>query len=99
MLPSLAKVHALHGELDLTELYSLPEKFKNYIPKRGSAAARHNLVRSIGMVELSDLGQFTARGDDEYQRIVAQLMDKLVKPTAPIREKETTSSRLHEGTK
>jgi Protein of unknown function (DUF3037) len=60
ILPSLAKVHALHGELDLSELYGLPDRLATYARIKRSVADRYALIRSVGMVELSDLGQFRA---------------------------------------
>jgi hypothetical protein len=94
ILPSLAKVQALYGELDLSELHSLSSKFARTVPAGGTAAQQHRLMRRVGMVELSELGQFSARGNDEYHQIVEELMGKLVRPTAAPRPTEAAASHL-----
>ena len=93
LLPSLTKVHALHGELDLTQLYDLPAKMNAFMPKRAPTSDRHRLIRQLGMVELSELGQFQAE-KEQYDVIVEKLMTKLVKPTVGAREVVFDSSGL-----
>jgi hypothetical protein len=95
ILSSLLKVHALHEEINLAELYSLPEKINRLGLPKGSAEQAHSALRQIGMVELSELGQFRAKDKDEYETVVTGLMDKLVKPTLIQREPGTRTSRLH----
>jgi hypothetical protein len=96
ILPSLSKVHALHGELDLASLHALPDRLSGYYRKaRASIAERHALIKSIGIVELSDLGQFRARDDEDYARVVEELMTKLVKPTVGPTERVTATSKLY----
>jgi len=92
LLPSLAKVQALYGDLDLSLIFSLPERIAELLPKRGSIARRHELVRRVGIVELSDLGQFSAIGNDEYEGILQELLAKLVRPTPVPRAIETAPS-------
>ena len=95
ILPSLAKVNALHGELDLTQLHSLPIKLNSFVKGVKSVADRHNFIRRIGMVELSDLGQFVADAGIEYEDRVDDLLTRLVKPTVAPREAGHQSSKLH----
>jgi hypothetical protein len=95
ILSPLMKVHALHEEINLAELYSLPEKINRIGVPNGSAEQAHQALRQIGMVELSDLGQFRARDKEEYDMVVSGLMDKLVRPTLIQRERGTITSRLH----
>ena len=95
ILPSLAKVQALHGELDLTQLHVLPTRMIEFAKGRRSVADRHAMLRKVGMVELSDLGQFSARNEAEYALTVEQLISQLVQPTAAKREREAPVSKLH----
>jgi hypothetical protein len=95
ILPSLSKVQALYGELDLAELYALPKKFAKLLPGRASTKARYEMMRQIGMMELSELGQFEAVGNDDYETVVDGLMVKLVRPTPLRREREASASKLH----
>ena len=88
ILPSLSKVQALHGELDLSELFTLPDKLNSLSPKRAGVAERHRLLEKVGMVELSPLGQFSATGNDEYEEVIEGLITKLVKPTTSPRPTE-----------
>jgi Protein of unknown function (DUF3037) len=95
VLPSLAKVHALHQELNLTQLYDLPERFNEICPAEGSVEERHGIIRSIGMVELSALGKFTAAGNQQYEERLDHLMKNLVRPTVAPRERGITSKKLN----
>ena len=95
ILPSLAKVQALHEEIDLSELYSLPQKMNRLGTPQGSPEQTHRVLRQIGMIELSELGQFQASDKDIYDATISQLMDKLVRPTLVQRERGAVSSRLH----
>jgi hypothetical protein len=94
ILPTLGKVHALHGELDLAALYALPEKLSAYAKIHRSVAERYALIRKVGMVELSDLGQFRSKDEAEYEQTVQTLITQLVAPTVAPFEKEAPQSRL-----
>jgi len=94
ILPSLLKVHALHEEIDLSELYALPQKMNRIGIGKGSPEESHRALRQVGMVELSDLGQFRANNKEQYDEVVADLMSKLVRPTVARTERGTKTSRL-----
>ena len=94
ILESLEKVHALHGDMDLSELRGLPDRLAHYAKARRSVADRYALIRSVGMVELSQLGQFRAVSDADYERSIAQIITRLVRPTIALREKVIPQSRL-----
>lgn len=95
IMPSLAKVQALHGELDLAALRALPERLSAYAAGRGPVAERYALIKNVGMVELSELGRFRAKDNEDYARVVEQLITKLVKPTAAPLERAAASSKLY----
>lgn len=95
ILVSLAKVEALHGELDLSQLHALPQRLSALAAGRRSVAERHALIRSVGMVELSGLGQFRARDTSEYEQQVGDLLTRLVRPTVASRRADTAPTRLH----
>lgn len=95
ILASLAKVQALHGELDLAQLHALPDRVKDYVPGALSVEDRYRGLRKVGMVELSDLGQFSVRNDADYELTVGQLMSQLVAPTLSKSEKDGRQSKLH----
>jgi hypothetical protein len=95
VLPSLSKVHALHGEFDLSELYGLPDRLASYAKIKRSVADRFALIRSVGMIELSELGQFRAGDDEEYARIVDRLLTNLVRPTLPPPDEREATTGLY----
>jgi hypothetical protein len=95
VLPSLSKVHALHGELNLAELYGLPDRLASYAKIKRSVADRFALIRNVGIVELSDLGQFRAADDNEYSKIVDRLLTNLVRPTLAAPEGRETTNGLY----
>jgi hypothetical protein len=94
ILPSLAKVQALHGDLDLLRLYELPEIMAVYSKLKKSVQDRYDLIKHIGMVELSEIGGFRANDESTYDRAVEELMVNLVKPTVGVREKISSVSPL-----
>lgn len=94
ILSSLAKVQALHGDLDLVKLYDLPRKMEDYVRIKNSVQDRYDLLNRIGMIELSELGRFRTNENLSYDQVVENLIVSLVKPTAALREKTISVSPL-----
>lgn len=91
ILPSLAKVRALHGDLDLTELHDLPTRMRDVVKGQRSAAKKYAILKDVGMVTLSEMGRFRAHDEQGYARVVEQLLVRLVKPTAGVVERPSSS--------
>lgn len=80
ILPSLAKVSALNGAVDLTQLRELPETIAKWTPT-GDAESRHASLRALGVVSVTEMGEFETDGSREsYDIAVKRLMKTLVVP-------------------
>jgi hypothetical protein len=80
VLSSLAKVAALNGAVDLEELRTLPSTISEWVPA-GDIESRHASLRNLGVVSVTELGQFETDGSpDSYDAAVRRLMKALVTP-------------------
>lgn len=86
ILPSLAKVTALNGQVDLAKLRELPETLSEWTTGVTDNGARHALLQNLGLVSVSNLGRFELVQGREYEQVVSQLMRTLVNPITVPRE-------------
>lgn len=86
VLPSLAKVSALNGGVDLEQLRQLPTVLSQWVSGVEATAGRLEAMRDLGVVTVSSLGTFTLQTQYDYEHAIARLMKKLVAPVpAPTR--------------
>lgn len=90
ILPSLNKVHALFGDLDLKELYELPKRLSEWEPILLNNQDPNEPL-TLGPVEISERGTFTAPNSEAYQNQVSSLLKTLVYPTRAPRVRAKTS--------
>lgn len=84
ILPSLAKVTALNGEVDLATLRELPRVLAEWTTGVSEVESAHALLCNLGIATVSALGSVEVRSESEYERTVSRLMRTLVNPvTAP----------------
>ncbi len=84
ILPSLNKAKALGGNIDLEQLYNLPESLNRLVQPLGFTSEAYGILKQFsGMVNLSELGWFAVEQPDQYEQHVEQIIDRLVKP--PVR--------------
>lgn len=80
VLPSLAKVSALNGAVDLDQLRSLPSTIYEWIPT-GDSEYRHTMLKDMGVVSVTEMGEFETDGSPHsYETAVKRLMKTLVQP-------------------
>jgi hypothetical protein len=86
ILPSLSKVAALNGQVDLAMLRQLPEALNEWTSGVVDAGAAHALLRDLGIVSVSTLGRFETTSEGSYERAVSRLMRTLVNPVTVPRQ-------------
>lgn len=80
VLPSLAKVSALNGTVDLDQLRDLPSTISEWIPT-GDTEYRHTMLKDMGVVSVTEMGEFETDGSPHsYETAVKRLMKTLVQP-------------------
>ena len=80
VLPSLSKVLALNGAVDLDQLRDLPSTISEWIPT-GDAESRHSMLKDFGVVSVTEMGEFETDGSHHsYEAAVKRLMKALVVP-------------------
>lgn len=82
VLPSLTKVSALNGTVDLDQLRDLPSTISEWIPT-GDAEYRHTMLKDMGVVSVTEMGEFETDGSpSSYETAVKRLMKTLVQPVS-----------------
>ncbi len=80
LVGSMSKVSAVDGTIDIAQIFSLPQMIKDWLSSTRGADAKYKMLKSSGLVSVSDLGWFKTRDNEEYESTLARLMDKLVVP-------------------
>jgi hypothetical protein len=83
ILPSLRKVQALYGDIDLELLYDIPTRLNTWVDGV-EGSLRFDVIRQFGAIELSDPGALIT-SDETYEADISRLMAKLVLPRTPTR--------------
>ena len=89
ILPSLSKVSALSGQIDLASLRQLPQTVAKWTSGVEDIETKHALLRNLGVVTVSGLGCFESLMPQDYEERVAHLMRTLVTPLAARRVVQT----------
>jgi hypothetical protein len=85
LLPSLAKVSALNGAVDLLRLRGLSATIQQITDGVADNGARLELIRSIGVISTTQLGSCELLESAQYERSIARLMKNLVVPVPAIK--------------
>jgi hypothetical protein len=93
VLPSLAKVTALNGDVDVSSLRELPRVVQEATSGLRDTSSRHLMLRNLGVVSVTELGVFDL-GAQDYERVVDRLMKKLVTPVPATRISIPASTRI-----
>lgn len=80
LAPSLRKLIALDGSIDINEILELPETIKQWAARFDSVADKAEAIKYFGFVTLSELGRFHVTEAVNYESHVERLMEKLVLP-------------------
>lgn len=86
VLPSLAKVTAINGQIELTKLRELPQVLADWTAGASGTEARHTLLQNLGVVTVSALGRFEIHANSDYEQAISRLMRTLVNPITASRE-------------
>ena len=80
MLPTLGKVSALDGAIDLNALLSLPERLKDWYSSNKRPTQKLASLKHLGVITVSDKASFALAAPDQYETEVTRLMKRLVVP-------------------
>lgn len=89
ILQPLSKVSALNGRLNLDQIRALPKVIDDWTTGVSDSAAKHALLKNLGVVSVSDLGYFEISSGQEYEDRVTKLMRNLVVPVSPQRSPQS----------
>lgn len=79
ILPSLAKVQALDGNVDLRPIFDLEVNIPLALASMADSD-QLEVLKELGFASDRDVGEFVARDSTSYQAAVSELMRKLVSP-------------------
>lgn len=80
LLDSLNKVAAIDGSFDLAQLVAAPAQIDSWLSSRSTVEEKHEALKKLGFISVSDLAWFTAPTSQEYEIMIERLMDALVVP-------------------
>lgn len=80
LLDSLNKVAAIDGSFDLAQLVAAPAQIDSWLSSRSTVEEKHEALKKLGFILVSDLAWFTAPTSHEYEIMIERLMDALVVP-------------------
>lgn len=99
LAPSLLKVRALDGRVELDRLYELPGLVEKWTAADQTTEARHQALLALGLVESTQRGWFRPGPDANYESQIARLMATMVTPPARPRRRDLGSTRLEKALK
>jgi len=94
ILPSLGKVTALNGDIDLQQIYRLDETLNEWTKRYSAAEDKHASLKGFGLISLSELGSFSIENNKSYEDTIEQLMKDLVAPISRAHIPLQSSARL-----
>lgn len=99
VLPSLAKVQAIDGTVDVAQVYGLTETLPQFLRSFQTEPEQLEALAELGFISASSPGEFEAHDQDAYEAVVDDLMTRLVRPPrvkrAVLRESRLTSDIRH----
>ena len=99
LAPSLLKVRALDGRVELDRLYELPSLVEKWTAADQTTEARHQALLALGLVETTQRGWFRPGPDADYERQVARLMATMVTPPPRPRRRDLPDTGLERALK
>lgn len=97
--PSLHKVRVLDPRVDIDNLYNLPATLNEAVAPDSSVEERHRFLRSIGLVELTELGWFRVDQHDDYEKQIERIINNVVKTPSRPRTNIPRATRLETSVK
>ena len=84
ILPNLSKLQSIDGTVDLSSIFELDSKIPKFVSDVETVDQKIDMLSEIGFIKADDVGEFLAHDSETYERRVADLMDRLVRPKRKI---------------
>lgn len=94
IFPTLAKIRAINAQIDVQQLYDLPNDISSWLEGVTGLEERFNALKNFGFISVSKPGWFTLETLDEYDRYIEKLVVDFIKPRVKISRRIDNRAKL-----